>query len=65
MNNLERLAREIRRVAALRATQKEVGIGDTAGRVMDMRLDAACKAVGDPDPTYAMIALRDLEMIDQ
>ena len=66
MNVAEKLAREIRRVAGLRAKMDRPEAWsdpemDVANLVVDAALDAACKAIGDGDPVAMEAAGQGLE----
>ncbi|MCA0247651.1 MAG: hypothetical protein LCH93_13625 [Proteobacteria bacterium] len=62
MNAVEKLAREIRRVAGIRHLYEEIGeAGELAILLMDAALEQGCKAIGSGDPIAIIAAGQELE----
>ena len=62
MNLVEKLAREIRRVAGIRHYFVQIGTAGTfATTMMDAALEQGCTAIGSGDPAAIMAASLELE----
>jgi len=65
MNAVEGLARQIRRVAALRHRDEAIGEAGTLGLlVIDAALEQGCLATGSGDPIAIIAAGQQLERIE-